>query len=31
MKTMITFNIFFGAVVFLLFTWRRLTARAILI
>lgn len=31
MKTMITFNIFFGAVVFLLFTWRRLTATAILI
>ncbi|HEY2845505.1 MAG TPA: hypothetical protein VGJ09_17710, partial [Bryobacteraceae bacterium] len=31
MKTMITFNIFFGAVVFLIFFWRRLTAPAILI
>jgi Na+/proline symporter len=31
MKTMITFNTFFGAVVFLIFFWRRLTAPAILI
>ena len=31
MKTLITFNIFFGAVVFLVFFWRRLTAAAILI
>jgi Na+/proline symporter len=31
MKTMITFNIFFGAVVLLTFFWRRLTASAILI
>jgi Na+/proline symporter len=28
---MITFNTFFGAVVFLIFFWRRLTARAILV
>ena len=31
MKTLITFNIFFGAVVLLVFVWRRLTAPAILI
>jgi hypothetical protein len=31
MKTLITFNTFFGAVVFLTFFWRRLTAPAILI
>src|SRR5881628_2501242 len=31
MKTMITFNIFFGAVVLLTFFWRRLTVPAILI
>ena len=31
MKTLITFNIFFGEVVFLVFFWRRLTAAAILI
>jgi Na+/proline symporter len=30
-KTMITFNIFFGAVVLLMFFWRRLTVPAILI
>jgi SSS family solute:Na+ symporter len=30
MKTLITFNIFFGAVVFLVFFWRRLTVPAIL-
>jgi hypothetical protein len=30
-KTMITFNIFFGAVVLLIFFWRRLTVPAILI
>ena len=29
-KTLITFNIFFGAVVFLVFFWRRLTVPAIL-
>jgi Na+/proline symporter len=31
MKTLITFNTFFGAAVLLLFFWRRLTAKAILI